>query len=256
MDFTEWLPALTAMGAIGAAVITSRTAIRSAEKTARISLHAAYTTPRLTAVGAFLEAAEKGRHDPAKDILTAVEAAYLTVRILAFQGTEAAEEVRVRASALVENLREMQETFGAIPPAPAEQKLDELSHTVSRAEAMKQHQQETSAEAYDEWELHAREDYDWRRAALKCLTKSHADQIATYTHEGQSLKTVEARKELAQYGELINMPGLENAVETGKTLVWRQSARDRYQLAAARLWMDRKAFADAVASWLDEGPTT
>ncbi|WP_405720772.1 hypothetical protein [Streptomyces sp. NBC_00046] len=77
-----------------------------------------------------------------------------------------------------------------------------------------------------------------------------------YADGGRSLKTAEVRKELNQYGVLLDMPGLENAVETGKILVWRRSARRRYQLAGERLWMDRKAFADAVARWLDEGPTT
>lgn len=33
----------------------------------------------------------------------------------------------------------------------------------------------------------------------------------------------QAVKELNQYGELLNMPGLEEAVETGKIRVWRRS---------------------------------
>lgn len=255
MEFTEWLPALTAMGAIGAAVITSRTAIRSTEKTTRISLHTAYTTPRITAVGAFLEAVEQGRHGPTKDILTAVEAAYLTVRILAFQGTEAAEDVRARASALVENLREMHETCGAVPHTSAEEAYHKLVQALSRAEAAKQHH-EAGVEAYSEWESRAKEDYEMLRGALDCLNQSHAEQEAAYADGGQIPAMAQAVNDLNQYGELLNMPGLEQAVETGKIRVLRRSARERYQLAGERLWMDRRAFADAVARWLDEGPTT
>ncbi|MFE6955520.1 hypothetical protein [Streptomyces sp. NPDC057696] len=260
MDFTAWLPALTAMGAIGAAVITSRTAIRSTEKTTRISLHAAYTAPRITAVKEFLEAVEKGRHGtaPTKETVTSAEAAYLTLRILAFQGTEAAEDVKERASALLENLREMQQTHGAAPPTPGEKMQIKLSDAVSRAEVTKQEAQDAGAEAYAEWELMAKEDYELLRGALDCLEKSHAEQHAAYAAGGRRLETAAAaaRKELRQCGELLNMPGLEKAVETGKQLAWRRNARQRWQMAGGQLWMDRRPFADAVARWLDEGPTT
>lgn len=123
---------------------------------------------------------EKGRHGPTKDILTDVEAAYPTVRILAFQGTEAAEDVRARASALVENLREMQETCGAVPRAPAEQMEDKPVHALSRAEAVKQQHQQAGAEAYTEWEFRAKADYEMLRGALDCLDESHAEQEAAY----------------------------------------------------------------------------
>ncbi|MFE9445918.1 hypothetical protein ACFYO2_45025 [Streptomyces sp. NPDC006602] len=134
--------------------------------------------------------------------------------------------------------------------------LDKLVHALSRAEAVKRQHQETGVEAYTEWEFRAMEDYEMLRGALDCLNKSHAEQEAAYADGGRSLTTAGARKELNQYSELLDMPGLEHAVETGKILVWRRSARERYQLAGERLWMDRKAFADAVARWLDEGPTT
>ncbi|MCX5613545.1 hypothetical protein OHB39_39595 [Streptomyces sp. NBC_00047] len=263
MDIVQWLPGLTGLtgiAAIVAATITSRTAIEttsesnriaveSANRTARVSLHTTYTTPRIEAVTDFLGAVENGRSDPTPESLTKTRTAYLTLRVLAFEETTEAKDVKARADALTENLRAMVDNLPHVPIAPAETMLKELESATRHAEEENQEQREAGTDMTSPNARNAIRHADNLRAALDLLReiKDRQDhRIGSYTDEEEG--------DLHGLGSDVGMPDLHMALETAWTRTERAEGRAKYAEARERMWKDCKDFAEAVARWLNAGP--
>ncbi|MEV7442990.1 hypothetical protein AB0O22_17870 [Streptomyces sp. NPDC091204] len=256
MDIVQWLPGLTGMTAIGAALITSRTAIRTAgksnstaveaaERTARVSLHTTYTAPRIKAVTDFLEAVETGRNDRTEENLTKARTAYLTLRVLAFEETSEAVDVKDRARALTKHLRAVVENLPSLSQTPAEIARQRLESATRSAEDQDDDARDSGVDMTSER----------ARAALeRTADLQYALDLVQEIQARDGTATEEESAELHRLGFSLGMPDLDRAVEPLSERLRRKEARAAFSTAHERLWKDRRDFAEAVARWLNAGP--
>lgn len=244
MDIVQWLPGLTGIAAIGAAAITSLTAIRTTAQTARLSLHTTYTTPRLKAITDFLAAVENGRNDPTPENLNKTQTVYLTLRVLAFEETSQAKDVRNRAHALTDNLRAMVENLPHLPLTPAEVTRKDWESAASMSEAQDQAYRDAGADMTSKSAKDASDPTDDLRYALNLV-----DGI----HDRGGSATEEERGQLSHFRSSLGRD-LNEIVEIPSERAQRLKGRAEYSKAEKRLGEDRHDFAKAVAHWLNVGP--
>ncbi|MEV0990936.1 hypothetical protein [Streptomyces sp. NPDC049949] len=262
MDIVQWLPGLTGLAGvavIGSALITSRTALKtaaetnqtaaaSANQTARISLHTTYTPPRIKAVTDFLEAFENGRTTLTSEGVAKTHTAYLTLRVLAFEETSEAKDVRNQASALTNDLRLLVETLPHVAPAEAEKVLDELRRDTHYAECQADEHMPPEGKEPSESVRRGIKHSKALREALDGVW-----DVIRRTDEGHDIPDEEWAY-LDHLAAEIGVPNLMKAVETAGTRATRREARLRHAAAERRVVKGGEDFTEAVGRWLNAGP--